>query len=41
VSEWLASLKAKTTAKALKTLAHTHPALAKLLGGIAEAAPYL
>ena len=41
VSEWLASLKAKTTAKALKTLAHTHPALAKLLGGIAEGAPYL
>jgi len=41
VAEWLAGLKAKTAAKALKALAREHPPLTRLLGGIAEASPYL
>jgi glutamate-ammonia-ligase adenylyltransferase len=41
VSEWLASLKSTAAGKALKTLTAAHPALARLLAGIAEASPYL
>jgi glutamate-ammonia-ligase adenylyltransferase len=41
VSAWLASIKADAAGKALKSLVRTHLPLAKLLGGIAEAAPYL
>jgi glutamate-ammonia-ligase adenylyltransferase len=41
VSEWLASIKATAAGKALKTFVRAHPPLAQLLGGIAEAAPYL
>ena len=41
VAEWLAGLKAKAVAKALKSLLREHPQLARLLAGIAEAAPYL
>ena len=41
VAAWLASLKTKITAKALKTLIRAHPPLARLLGGFAAAAPYL
>src|SRR5271155_942756 len=41
VAEWLATLKSKAAATALKTLIREHPPLAKLLAGIAEAAPYL
>ena len=41
VSAWLVSLKTKAVGKTLKTLVREHPALAQLLAGIAEAAPYL
>src|ERR1700688_589499 len=41
VAAWLASLKAKAPGKALKTLTGAHPPLLRLIGGIAEAAPYL
>ncbi|HUD88993.1 MAG TPA: bifunctional [glutamine synthetase] adenylyltransferase/[glutamine synthetase]-adenylyl-L-tyrosine phosphorylase [Xanthobacteraceae bacterium] len=41
VSEWLASLKSAAAGKALKSLTAAHPALARLLAGIAEASPYL
>jgi glutamate-ammonia-ligase adenylyltransferase len=41
VSAWLASLKANAAGKALKKIIQEHPPLARLLGGIAEAAPYL
>jgi len=41
VSQWLASVKTKTAGKALAALIAEHPRLADLLGGIAEAAPYL
>ena len=41
VSAWLASIKANAAGKTLKSLIRAHPPLAKLLGGIAEAAPYL
>jgi [glutamine synthetase] adenylyltransferase / [glutamine synthetase]-adenylyl-L-tyrosine phosphorylase len=41
IAEWLASLKANAAAKALKKLIDDYPALARVLGGIAEAAPYL
>ena len=38
---WLAGLKKSAAGKALKTLVETSPELAAVLGGIAEAAPYL
>ncbi len=41
LADWLAGLKAKASAKALRARLAAHPQLAKLLGGIAEAAPYL
>ncbi len=41
VAAWLADLKPKAAAKALKTLIRAHPPVAQLLGGIAGAAPYL
>jgi glutamate-ammonia-ligase adenylyltransferase len=41
IAEWLASLKANAAAKTLKKLIDDSPALARVLGGIAEAAPYL
>jgi len=41
VSAWLASIKANAAGRALKSLIPAHPPLAKLLGGIAEAAPFL
>jgi len=41
VAEWLASLKSKAAAAALKALLREHPPLARVLAGIAEAAPYL
>jgi glutamate-ammonia-ligase adenylyltransferase len=41
VSEWLATIKAKAAANALKELLGEHPPLLQLLRGIAEAAPYL
>jgi [glutamine synthetase] adenylyltransferase / [glutamine synthetase]-adenylyl-L-tyrosine phosphorylase len=41
VVEWLAALKSKAAATALKALIREQPLLAKLLGGIAEASPYL
>ncbi len=41
VTAWLASIKAKAVGNALGSLLRAHPLLADLLGGIAEAAPYL
>jgi [glutamine synthetase] adenylyltransferase / [glutamine synthetase]-adenylyl-L-tyrosine phosphorylase len=41
IAEWLASLKANAAAKTLKKFIDDSPALARVLGGIAEAAPYL
>ena len=41
LAEWLASNARKTAGRALKSLIAEHPPLASLLGGIAEAAPYL
>ncbi len=41
ITAWLASLKTKAAAKTLKPLIGKHPSLAKLLGGIVEASPYL
>jgi glutamate-ammonia-ligase adenylyltransferase len=41
VSAWLVSLKANAAAKTLRKLIDESAALARLLGGIAEAAPYL
>ncbi len=41
VSAWLASLKSKAAGKALTTLNGDYPLLGPLLGGIAEAAPFL
>src|SRR5579863_3194627 len=41
VASFLASLEANAAGKALKTLVRAHPPLASLLGGIADAAPYL
>ncbi|HWE74968.1 MAG TPA: bifunctional [glutamine synthetase] adenylyltransferase/[glutamine synthetase]-adenylyl-L-tyrosine phosphorylase, partial [Stellaceae bacterium] len=41
VSAWLVSLKANAAAKSLRKLIDDSPALARVLGGIAEAAPYL
>jgi len=39
--EWLAGLARKPAGRALKSLIEEHPPLASLLGGTAEAAPYL
>jgi glutamate-ammonia-ligase adenylyltransferase len=41
LSAWLASIKAKSVSKTLKGLIRVHPALARLVGGLADAAPYL
>jgi glutamate-ammonia-ligase adenylyltransferase len=41
VPAWLASIKTKAAGKALKTLSREQPLLMPLLGGIAEAAPFL
>jgi [glutamine synthetase] adenylyltransferase / [glutamine synthetase]-adenylyl-L-tyrosine phosphorylase len=41
VSAWLASVKTKSTGETLKTLRREFPRLGLLLGGIAEAAPFL
>src|SRR5215467_2404421 len=41
VRAWLAALRPKSTAAALASLVRRHPAAAQILGGIAEAAPYL
>ena len=41
VAEWLAGIAATAAGKALESLVAEHPALASVLGGIAEAAPYL
>src|ERR1700722_507448 len=41
VATWLASIKAAATGNALKARMRQHPALRRLLGGIADAAPYL
>ena len=41
VAAWLVSLKAKPAGKALAALISRHPPLTQILGGIAEAAPYL
>ncbi len=41
VSAWLAGLKANAAAKALRKHIDDSPMLARVLGGIAEAAPYL
>ncbi len=41
VGAFIASLKSNAAARALKSLLATRPPLAGLLGGIAEAAPYL
>src|SRR5271170_6679740 len=40
-SAWFASLKTKAAGKTLKTLRRGFPLLGPLLGGIAEAAPFL
>jgi glutamate-ammonia-ligase adenylyltransferase len=40
-AEWLASIARTASGKALKALSDRHPALTSLLGGTAEAAPYL
>ena len=41
VSAWLASVAASAAGRALNSLVRENPALAKLIGGIAETAPYL
>ncbi len=41
VAEWLASIGRTASGEALSTLVATHPALAKVLAGIAESAPYI
>jgi [glutamine synthetase] adenylyltransferase / [glutamine synthetase]-adenylyl-L-tyrosine phosphorylase len=41
VMAWLAALRPKSVGKSLTALVHQNPALAHVLGGIAEAAPYL
>ena len=41
VSAWLASVRPRRIGASLKTLVRTQPPLAKLVGGIADAAPYL
>ena len=41
VADFLASVKVNPAGRALKSLVRAHPPVAKLLGGIAEAAPYL
>jgi [glutamine synthetase] adenylyltransferase / [glutamine synthetase]-adenylyl-L-tyrosine phosphorylase len=41
IATWLASIKAAATGNALKARMRQHPALRRLLGGIADAAPYL
>ncbi len=41
VSEWLSGIARKTAGKALKSLIDDSPSVASMLGGIAEAAPYL
>ncbi len=41
LADWLSSLTGKTAGKALKHLSDARPELARLLAGIAEAAPYL
>src|ERR1700722_11886924 len=41
VAEWLPSIGRTTSGKALASLVAGHPALAKVLGGIADSAPYL
>jgi [glutamine synthetase] adenylyltransferase / [glutamine synthetase]-adenylyl-L-tyrosine phosphorylase len=41
LAEWLADVARKAAGRTLKSLIEEHPPLASLLGGIAEAAPYL
>jgi glutamate-ammonia-ligase adenylyltransferase len=41
LSAWLADVRPKSVSKALTNLLRRNPALARVLGGIAEAAPYL
>jgi glutamate-ammonia-ligase adenylyltransferase len=41
VAAWLAELRPKSAGKSLALLARRNPALARILGGIAETAPYL
>src|SRR6516164_10142639 len=41
LAAWLADLRPKSVSKALTTSLRRNPALARVLGGIAEAAPYL
>ena len=41
MSAWLASVAASAAGRTLKNLVRENPALAKLIGGIAETAPYL
>jgi glutamate-ammonia-ligase adenylyltransferase len=41
VAAWLAGIKTKAAGKALNSLIHERPLLLKLLGGIAETAPFL
>src|SRR5947209_1897341 len=41
VAAWLASVRPKSAGKSLTALVRRCPAAARLLGGIAEAAPYL
>jgi glutamate-ammonia-ligase adenylyltransferase len=41
VSAWLSGIARKTSGKALKSLVDENPALARILAGIAETAPYL
>jgi [glutamine synthetase] adenylyltransferase / [glutamine synthetase]-adenylyl-L-tyrosine phosphorylase len=41
VAAWLLTVKPKSAASEIKTLIRRHPAAGRLLGGVAEAAPYL
>ncbi|MGA2944763.1 MAG: bifunctional [glutamine synthetase] adenylyltransferase/[glutamine synthetase]-adenylyl-L-tyrosine phosphorylase, partial [Xanthobacteraceae bacterium] len=41
VTEWLSGVKASTAGKSLRKLCESHPALARVLDGIAETSPYL
>ena len=41
VAAWLPSVKPRSAASEIKTLIRRHPAAGRLLGGVAEAAPYL
>jgi glutamate-ammonia-ligase adenylyltransferase len=41
VTEWLSDVKANAAGKSLAKLRESHPALSRVLGGIAETSPYL